>query len=387
LAVAPTLALPAAQQLHPNDARLLEVLADAFTHLAGDEQRIGVAKFQQVLGLQSEYLARRIFSLFDSDRNGWIDKHELLDRVRALVFGSNGQKLRFVFDLHDHDEDGLISHQELDRMIRLSLAEDGIAVHEHDVVRLVNALFSRADVNRDGHITFEELEAVVMQHPGVIEQLVRSEARWIAPNEELLARLDSLQGEKPPGLLAALADHRAEVVLLSIYCVANAALFTEAVVRYRDPYANELVQIARGCGACLNFNGALILIPMMRRFLTRIRNTHFGRVLPLDENVAFHRIVGHTMFGFGVLHSAAHLTNYAVASGRPFFDQLLFTKPGLTGLLLLLVFAIMWFFARTAIRRSGHFELFYVTPAAAPTSPRARFTLRATCFTRSVEGT
>src|SRR4029079_13311446 len=32
---------------------------------------------------------------------------------------------------------------------------------------------------------------------------------------------------------------------------------------------------------------------------------------------------------------------------------------GVTGLLLLVVFAVMWFFSRAAIRRSGRFELFY----------------------------
>lgn len=358
---APTIAMPAAQQVHPNDSRLLELLDDAFSHLAGDDQRINAEELQRALGLQSEYLGKRVFALFDSDGNGWIDKNELLDRVRGLVFGSNRQKLRFVFRLHDHNEDGLISYQEVDRMISLSLAEDGTDVRHADVKRMVDALFARADVNRDGYISFDELERVVMQHPGIMDQLVRSEARWIAPNEELLARLDSLHGEKAPGLFARLADHRAEAILLVLYVIANVALFIHAVLKYRDLNANEFVQVARGGGACLNFNGALILIPMMRRLMTGLRNSWVGRVLPLDETIDFHRLVGEVMFGFGLLHTVAHLSNYTFGTTKPFFDQLLFTKAGLTGLLLLIVFSIMWLFARTAIRRSGHFELFYVT--------------------------
>lgn len=361
MTTAPTLAMPATQQVHPDDARLLEILTDAFAHLAGDDQRIDAFEFQRVLGVKSGYVAQRVFSLFDSDKNGWIEKKELLDRVRGLVFGTNRQKLRFVFRLHDHNEDGVISYQELDRMISLSLAEDGVAVGPDQVRQLVQALFSRADSNRDGNITFEELEAVVRQHPGMMEQLVRSEARWIAPNEELAARLDGLSGERTPGLASVLTDHRAEVVFLSLYFLSNLALFVHAVLKYRDLYANEFVQVARGCGACLNFNGALILIPMMRRFSSWVRSTWAARVLPLDESVGFHRVVGHAMFGFGVLHTVAHLSNYAFGTGKPFFDQLLFTKAGLTGLVLLVVFGVMWFFARTSVRRSGHFELFYAT--------------------------
>src|SRR5690606_8194064 len=119
------------------------------------------------------------------------------------------------------------------------------------------------------------------------------------PNEDILERLDQLD-LSPMQRLASLAENRgAATVLLALWAVVNVVLFAHAVWRYHELGANVLVQIARGCGACLNFNGALILVPMMRRFLTWLRRTWLGAVLPVDDSIAFHKIVGHAMFGFG----------------------------------------------------------------------------------------
>ena len=45
------------------------------------------------------------------------------------------------------------------------------------------------------------------------------------------------------------------------------------------------IQIARGCGACLNFNGALVLVPMLRYTLTWVRRRRWGHLLPVDEGI------------------------------------------------------------------------------------------------------
>ena len=61
------------------------------------------------------------------------------------------------------------------------LAEDSVATRPEDARALTNALFREADRNGDGRIAFEEFEATVRRHPDVLEQVTRSEARWIGP--------------------------------------------------------------------------------------------------------------------------------------------------------------------------------------------------------------
>ncbi len=343
------------------DEELLALLDQRFADLAGPSGRIDAVSLQKALGLSSPYLARRMLAIFDHDRDGSIDRGEFLGSVRRLVRGSERDKLVFVFQLHDDDGDGAISQVELERMIALSLAEDQVTMRPADARELSSALFRRADRNRDGRITFDEFEAIVRAHPQVLDQLVRTEARWIAPNEDLLARL-----ERPPRGRAArvsrlLRNHASPVLFLCLWVAANVALFASAVIRYQDLEAHPLVQVARGCGACLNFNGALILVPMMRRLLTWVRKSWLGVLVPVDDAIAFHRLVGNAMLGFAFLHTGAHLANYALVSPSPFLDQLFLTRAGLSGLLLLAVFSIMGFFARQAIRQTRRFELFYRT--------------------------
>lgn len=343
------------------DEHLLRTLEKSFAHLAGADARIDAAELQKALGLRSEYLARRVLACFDRDGDGTIARDEFLAGVRGLVFGTPQDKLRFAFQVHDHDGDGAISRHELQRMISISLAEDDVQIHSREAERMVRTVFAAADRNRDGQISFEELEKTVRAFPGLLDQITRSEARWIAPNEDVLARLEGDRARSPGRFRRLLDNHGATVFFLVLWMGANVALFTAAVLRYHDRGANEFVQIARGCGACLNFNGALILIPMMRRFLGWLRRTKAARLIPIDEAVDFHRLVGHAMFGFALVHTAAHLGNYAVGTKKPFVNQLFYTDAGLTGLILLVVFAVMWFFARSAVRRSGRFELFYFT--------------------------
>jgi hypothetical protein len=93
--------------------------------------------------------------------------------------------------------------------------------------------------------------------------------------------------------------------LLLIYLLLNAFLFARAMTEYAEAGASIYVQIARGAGACLNLNGALILVPMMRTLLTWIRRSFLGRLFPVDQAMDIHRLLGHALFAFSLLHGAA----------------------------------------------------------------------------------
>jgi predicted ferric reductase/Ca2+-binding EF-hand superfamily protein len=351
---------PPPSRAHPIDERLLARIERSFAHLAGDDAVIDAAELRQALKLRSEYLAGRVLRAFDREGNGTICRREFLEGVRALVFGTTRDKLLFVFRVHDHDGDGALTRQELLRIVTLSLAEDDITVRPADADRLVDTLYLAADRGRDGHLSFAEFEAAVRARPEVLRQITRSEARWIAPNEDLLGRLDGDE-PRPSAIATFVTDRPAAAVALVLWVLANAALFTLAVIRYAELGAAPPILVARGAGACLNLNGALILVPMMRRLLTWVRTTPLAHVVPVDDAVDAHRLVGFTAFAFGVVHGAAHLVNYAFFTERSFAEQLFLTQAGATGLAVTVVFAVMWLCARDAVRRSGRFELFYFT--------------------------
>ena len=341
-----------------SDARLLAVLDRAFAHHAGGGKTIALPALQRALGLRSEYLAKRIFAQFDTNGDGVIDHDEFLNGVRTLVLGSDHEKLAFAFRVHDHDGDGALSQDELLRMLSIAMAESEVVERatqppEH----LTRILFQTADANRDGRITLDELEAVVRRRPELLEKMTRSEAIWISPNEELLLWLE----ERAKGSDTAEKPERgwAPRVFMAAWIAVNVGLL---VLGWLGANGEDLrVRAGTALGKCVAFDGALILVPMMRRLLTRLRATWLGRIVPVDDAIDFHRWVGHALFWLGLGHAAAFVAAFARGHGADALRWIVFTARGRTGLPLIAVFAVMWVFALGFIRRSRRFELFYFT--------------------------
>lgn len=49
---------------------------------------------------------------------------------------------------------------------------------------------------------------------------------------------------------------------------------------------------------------------MLRRCLTWLRATWVVRVLPLDQNILLHQIVGYAILGYTLVHTTAHVFNF-----------------------------------------------------------------------------
>jgi len=346
-----------APQASFRDAKLLATLERAFERHAGDDGVIDFADLKAALGLKSDYLVRRVLAAFDLDANGVITKDEFLAGVRALVFGTDREKLRFAFKVHDHDGDGSVDRTELARMIGISLSEADAYRESQQPDTLARTLFSIADKNRDGKISFEELEAVVQRRPELLRRMTWSEAIWIAPNEELLLWLDGGAARRPSWW----AETDWVALTLAVLLLA-AHVFTIAMsLRLEPAGTNAAWAVGRALGRCIDLDGALIFFSMMRRTLTWIRATWLGRVLPVDESIALHKLLGHVLFALAWAHTAAFVIAYVDGHSTMAWFQVFASSRGATGAALLVVFAVMWVFSLAFIRRTRHFELFYFT--------------------------
>jgi predicted ferric reductase/Ca2+-binding EF-hand superfamily protein len=338
---------------------LLARIHECFGNLAGPASVLDAAALQRSLNVDSDFLAERMLAVFDRDRDGLVSRVEFVQGVPRLLFGTERDKLRFVFRLHDINGDGYIDHEELDRMLELALTEDGVMARQEVSQRLSDLLFEAADTNRDGRLSFSEFEALANNHPQATALIFRSESSWIAPKGEL-SEDRSRRAGFARRLLRFLDNRSALVIVVLLWVLANAALFTHAVLKYDALGKNELVQIARGCGACINLNGALIVLTMARRTLTFARRAPLLRLLPLDDSVAIHGWLGSWLLIFSLVHTAAHGANWAM-SEPGLWASLAESSAGWSGVALLGVFGVIWLFSRPRIRGSRHFELFYWT--------------------------
>ena len=188
---------------------------------------------------------------------------------------------------------------------------------------------------------------------------------------------------------------------------------------------NVLYMLARATGKNVLYLSILVILLVLRKSITFLRNHGFGRYLPLDNNIYIHKLVGTLIFFLGMFHSIGHFINFAINvqpdpvkyfqinGAQNLLDQyqtppgcwiptnktdiaencfedditcqvcedgshpwnyvewILTMKPGLfglckgianpTGIGLLVIMIIMFFCSLPVVRRRGHFELFYFT--------------------------
>ncbi|XP_056455651.1 NADPH oxidase 5-like [Gadus chalcogrammus] len=347
------------------DTRWLEWVTKQFEAIAGEDKEIDLEEFKTALKVKESFFAERFFALFDSDGSSSISLDELLGALNLLIHGSEADKLRFLFQVYDVDGSGSIDPDELRTVLKSCLRESAISLPEEKLDDLTLALFESADKDRSGAITFEELKAELENFPEVMENLTISAANWLKPPEA-----EERRRQAPRYLTRAYWQNNSrKLFFLMAYALLSLLLFSSALLHHRG--GGVCYMVAKGCGQCLNFNCTFVMVLMLRRCLTWLRATWLVRVLPLDQNILLHQIVGYAILVFTMVHTSAHILNFAHLSrhtGYSLWEYLLTTRPGvgwvrgsasLTGVVLQLLIGLMVLCSSTFVRRSGHFEVFY----------------------------
>jgi predicted ferric reductase/Ca2+-binding EF-hand superfamily protein len=312
---------------------------------------------QTALDLRSQFLAERVLVALGGDTRRFETAAEFIAVAQQLMSGPLSAKISYLFRLHDIDGDGWIGRDELERMIHITLAENDIRLPESEIDRLVTTLMSAGDADGDQRLSRADFAALLAEHPELQVRLSEYGVSLLRPGNR--ARRMTL----PPGAPIGGWVRNGFVVALWLGAIVglNMALFMDAVLKYQAAGASLALQIARGAGACLNFDAALIAVPMLRYTITRIRRSRVARLFPVDEAIDIHRLLGNVVVLLGIVHSAAHVVNakaFDVASlvawGRG-------SVAVATGFVLLILCSIIAAFSRNAVRRSGNFELFHLT--------------------------
>jgi len=314
---------------------------------------IDASAVQRALSLRSRYLAQRLLVALSGPGRGFASAADFVAAAQKVMAAEAGPKLEFLFRMHDEDGDGYIERPELDRLLHIAVAENELRLRETEIERLVTGVMSAGDRDADGRIDLAEFMAMMAAHPRIEKRLAEYGVSLLMPGKR--ARMALLPGDAWTGWV------RNELVLaawLLAFVAANVGLFLEAFLRYRDAGAGLYVQIARGCGACLNLNGALIAVPMLRHTLTWVRRSMFSRVVPVDDAVSLHALIGEAIALFSLVHAGAHVLNLLQTGADPW------SPANITGAAALLVLLVMWTCSRDFVRRSGRFELFYLTHLA-----------------------
>ncbi|XP_071942541.1 NADPH oxidase 5-like [Antedon mediterranea] len=350
------------------DTKWLMWVEKQFSEIAGEDREIDFDEFKTALGIKKSFFAERFFSLFDTDGSGTITLDELMEGLQLLTRGDSTDKLRFLFDVYDVDGSGQIDKTELRLVISSCMEESRIQLTDDVIDQLTDALFQSADTDASGSISFDELRVELQKNPEVMENMTISAAQWLRPPVKEKVRYIPRYLTKQY-----LRNNIKKVVFLAFILLLNVALFLYSMWQYRE--SNIYVMIARGGGMCLNFDATFILVLMLRKCLTYLRGTCINNILPLDQNISFHKLIGISIAFFSLIHTVAHIGNAVEISKDDNFTfyELLVTDPSLTdfglvpgsayvtGWLLLTIIIIIVICSMPFVRRGGYFQVFYWT--------------------------
>ena len=158
-------------------------------------------------------------------------------------------------------------------------------------------------------------------------------------------------------------------------CKENRLLIMHGVISRYGPFA-------KGFGVALNFNCTIIILPILRMFLrwmnksldcqtfaensniigASLLNVPIDRIIPFPKNVAFHKLIAHTIFICAAGHTIFHFYNYWQSSE---YSSDRFAKWGwdgttfVTGAIICISMFFIYSAATTEVRHSNYYIFFW----------------------------
>nr|XP_016852928.1 PREDICTED: dual oxidase 2 [Anolis carolinensis] len=397
------------------------VFVDSMFSLA-DKDGNGYLSFREFLDILVVFMkgspqekSKLMFQMYDIDGNGFLSKDEFFRMLRSFIEISNNCLSRdqteeaieslfresgfqdkeeltwedFHYMLRDHDNElrytqlclkGVPDRLRQNAINRISFLhrsrENGVILnHETPPIPEGEAL--------SGENQGQDLRKRPVKKPSFPKPFVYTEAR-----RERFQR--SKVHLKIQQFKRFIENYRRHIICVVIFSAITVGVFVERAYYYgfASPPTGIAdttfvgILISRGAGASISFMYSFILLTMCRNLITFLRETFFNRYIPFDSAVDFHRWIATGALIFSVLHTLGHIVNVYIFSVTPlsilsclftnvfvndgsqfppkyywwFFE----TVPGMTGVLLLVILAVMYVFATHHFRRIS-FQGFWIT--------------------------
>jgi hypothetical protein len=102
--------------------------------------------------------------------------------------------------------------------------------------------------------------------------------------------------------------------------------------------------LAKSCGKVLDVCLGMLLIPVMRNFLTYLRSTAAAEKLPLDDNIIIHKMIAYTIAVSAICHIIFHFLDFAYLQNfkAVSYSESLLTLPAITGIIVVLLMLCLY---------------------------------------------
>lgn len=306
------------------DSPTLEKLQIAFIKNFGrDKSEVNFEEFKRMIPSKDEFFSKRIFQVFDCDRSGTISIAEFCENIHEFSKEDDQSKLAFLFHIYDVNEDGKLYKENFQSVIEACVKESGIKLQEEKVSKLAEVLFEDGLQEGCSYMTLDCFKKQILKQDGLLENLVVMLHNWLLPQDENSSQGKSMKNilskEKPRYLsMEYFYSNRSLVLAIAALIVLILIITLERLIYFSHMTMlsgftpNIFYMLSRAAGKNILALSIIVIMLVLRHSITILRNYGLGRVLPLDNNIYLHKIVGSLIFMLGVIHSVCHFSNFAV---------------------------------------------------------------------------
>lgn len=134
---------------------------------ATDKDKSGMidyTEFCEILQVDPSPQGEKVFQLFDYDKSGQIDVREFMIALANFTGAGKDDKLKFSFMIFDEDGNGVITKDELTRILKAN----HMASNDSEVARKADTIMTQADKDGDGVVSFDEFVIVSKKFPNIL---------------------------------------------------------------------------------------------------------------------------------------------------------------------------------------------------------------------------
>ncbi|KAJ7410998.1 Dual oxidase 2 [Willisornis vidua] len=343
------------------------------------------AEFAEALGLKAHSMfVESMFSLADKDGNGYISFREFLDILVVFMKGSPEEKSKVMFRMYDIDENGFLSKEEFLRMVRSFIEISNNCLSREQAEQVTESMFRASGFQDRDELTWENFHYMLRDHDSEL-RLTQLCVKGVPEvfKQNLHNCVSFIKKKEPKGTISE-EEKDPNLDTVSHYMEREGQELRKRPGRNTGIAQTTFVGIiiSRGAAASISFMYSYILLTMCRNLITILRETFLNHYIPFDAAVDFHRWIAMAALIFSVLHTAGHVVNIYIFSVMPlsvlsclfssvftndgsqlpqkYYWWFFQTIPGMTGILLLVVLAVMYVFATHHFRRVS-FQGFWIT--------------------------
>ncbi|XP_031400877.1 putative respiratory burst oxidase homolog protein H isoform X2 [Punica granatum] len=347
-------------------------------HQLAFDGRLPRDKFGACIGMDSKEFAGELFDALARQREISSENGITLEEVKMfwgdITNRDMDSRLQIFFDMCDKNGDGKLSEEEVKEVIELSASANKLSNLKQRAAAYASLIMEELDPDHRGHIEMWQLETLLR------EMVSSEEGQKLTKRSHILSKTMIPRKYRTPinrfleEMHEFIHENWKRIWVLTSWIIVNLVLFIWKFRQYEQRAAFNImgycVCFAKGAAETLKFNMALILFPICRRTLTKLRSTKISTVIPFDDNINFHKIIACAIVIGVAIHTLMHLAcdlprisscpkqkfmtylgpnfNYK----QPSYTDLVQSFPGFTGIVITILMAFSFTLATHSFRRN-----------------------------------